>query len=172
MGWVSCGVLNSRAAMIHPSRPDPGANERTTDAQDLGKYGEQLVYLWLNRKQCQVLHQRWHRRFGEIDLIARGMSGEGSLRAEVLAFIEVKTRSQGNWDADGLLAVTKFKQKKLKTTARYFLVRHPYLSEIPCRFDIALVSAHPQPPHKGLSLQVPNTQKYLSIQSYLRDAFC
>lgn len=153
--------------MAHRHKP----NEQATNAQDLGKYGEQLVCQWLLQKQCQVLHQRWHSRFGEIDLIAKGQSGEGALKTEVLAFIEVKTRSQGNWDADGLLAVTRSKRKKLRTTARYFLVRHPYLSEIPCRFDIALVGCHHQPPNKGISLQIPNTQKYLSIQAYLRDAF-
>ncbi len=144
----------------------------SSTAQDLGKYGEQLVCQWLLRRQCQVLHQRWHSRFGEIDLIARGLSGEGAQRYEMLAFIEVKTRSKGNWDADGLLAVTRTKQKKIRTTARYFLVRHPHLSELPCRFDIALVGCHPQLPANGLSLQIPNTQKFLALQAYLRDAFC
>lgn len=141
------------------------------DKQKIGKYGEQLVYQWLLKKQCQVLHQRWHCRFGEIDLIAKGQSGKGSLRSEVLAFIEVKTRSQGNWDADGLLAITKAKQRKLRMTARYFLVRHPALSEMPCRFDIALVSCHVGSPCEGFSLQIPETNKHLSMQSYLRDAF-
>ncbi|MGB3670499.1 MAG: YraN family protein [Phormidesmis sp.] len=139
---------------------------------DLGKYGEQLVCQWLLHKQCQILHQRWHSRFGEIDLIAKGLSGEGALRREMLAFIEVKTRSQGNWDADGLLAVTRTKQKKIRMTARYFLVRHPHLSEMPCRFDIALVSCHSSPPASGLSLQIPDAQKFLVLQSYLRNAFC
>ncbi|MGD1897952.1 MAG: YraN family protein [Phormidesmis sp.] len=150
----------------------PHGNSPHSAAQDLGKYGEQLVCQWLISKRAQVIHQRWFSRFGEIDLIAKGPSGEGSLRTEVLAFIEVKTRSQGNWDADGLLAVTRAKQKKLRMTARYFLVRHPHLSEMPCRFDIALVSCHSQPPARGLSLQIPNTHKYLTLQSYLRDAFC
>ena len=117
------------------------------------------------------MHHRWHSRFGEIDLIARGKSGYGALRSDVLAFIEVKTRSQGNWDADGLLAVTRAKQKKLRTTARYFLVRHPHLSELPCRFDIALVSCQATQPEKGVSLQVPNNHQYLVMQAYLRDAF-
>ncbi|MEL6157848.1 MAG: YraN family protein [Cyanobacteria bacterium J06627_32] len=143
-----------------------------SDSQDVGQYGEQLVCQWLAKKNCQVLHQRWHSRFGEIDLIAKGQSGDGALRGEMLAFIEVKTRSQGNWDADGLMAVTRTKQKKLRTTARYFLVRHPHLSELPCRFDIALVSCSSEKPERKLSLQIPGSQKYVTLQRYLRDAFC
>lgn len=148
-------------------------------AQDLGDYGEQLVCQWLKGQHCQVLHRRWHCRFGEIDLIAQGESGSGALRSPMLAFIEVKTRSQGSWDAHGLLAVTLAKQQKIRTTARYFLVRHPHLSELPCRFDIALVSCHTQPPHKRPYLQIPSQcsgeaslpPRFLCLQQYLRDAF-
>lgn len=150
--------------MTLPSEPAP-------DAADIGRLGEQLVCQWLIQKNCQVIQQRWHSRFGEIDLIATGQSGEGALRSKTLAFIEVKTRSQGNWDADGLLSVTRAKQKKLQITARYFLVRHPHLSELPCRFDIALVVCLPYPPANRLSLPMPNAQKYLSLQTYIRDAF-
>ena len=141
---------------------------------ELGNWGEQLVCEWLIRKNCKILHRQWHSRFGEIDLIARGQSGQGELRCEMLAFIEVKTRSQGNWDADGLLALTRSKQKKIRTTARYFLVRHPSLSELPCRFDVALVSCHlgePRESEKKLVLQIPNSPKYLKLQTYLPDAF-
>jgi putative endonuclease len=138
---------------------------------ELGNYGEQLVCQWLTQKKCQVIHRQWHSRFGEIDLIAKGQSGQGALRCQMLAFIEVKTRSQGNWDADGLLAVTRSKQNKLRITARYFLARHPHLSELPCRFDIALVCCQTQPLGDRPHLQIPNTQKYLSLQTYLRDAF-
>jgi len=140
-------------------------------SKDFGNYGEQLVCQWLIHKNCQIVHRQWHSRFGEIDIIAKGQSGQGAMRCEMLAFIEVKTRSQGNWDADGLLAVTRTKQKKLRTTARYFLVRHPHLSALPCRFDIALVICKPNPPSAQLNLQIPNTQKHLSLQRYVRDAF-
>lgn len=140
-------------------------------SKDFGNYGEQLVCQWLIQKNCKIIHKQWHSRFGEIDIIAQGQSGQGSLRCEMLAFVEVKTRSQGNWDADGRLAVTRTKQTKLRTTARYFLARHPYLSEIPCRFDIALVICHTDPPTNALSLQIPNTRKYLSLQAYIRNAF-
>lgn len=141
-------------------------------SQVLGQYGEALVCNWLRQKHCQVLHQRWHSRFGEIDLIAKGQSGQGRLRTETLAFIEVKTRSHGNWDADGLLAVTRAKQKKLRMTARYFLVRHPHLSELPCRFDIALVICQTSVAPDRLSLPIPNSSKHLMLQTYVRDAFC
>ena len=142
--------------------------------QEIGNLGEQLVCNWLVRKNCEVLHRQWHSRFGEIDLIAKGYTGQGKLRCEMLAFIEVKTRSKGNWDANGLLALTRSKQNKIRTTARYFLVRYPYLSNIPCRFDVALVSCHtgkPAAQAKHLVLPVPESQKYLKLQTYLRDAF-
>ncbi len=142
--------------------------------QALGNLGEQLVCDWLHRQHCQVLHRQWHSRFGEIDLIAKGQSGRGKLRCEMLAFIEVKTRSQGNWDANGLLALTRSKQNKIRTTARYFLVRHPHLSDLPCRFDVALVSCHTGEPNaleQNLVLPIPNRSKYLKLQTYLSDAF-
>ncbi len=147
------------------------ASHSVTSHNEIGILGEQLVSQWLIAKNCQIIQRQWHSRFGEIDLIAKGQSGEGALRCEMLAFIEVKTRSEGNWDANGLLAVTRSKQKKLRTTARYFLVRHPHLSEVPCRFDIALVRCEAKRPSDRLRLQIPNSQKYLSLQTYLRDAF-
>ena len=110
-----------------PGYPEESENKDLGN-KDFGNYGEQLVCQWLIHKNCQVIHRQWHSRFGEIDIIAKGQSGHGAMQCEMLAFVEVKTRSQGNWDADGLLAVTRTKQKKLRTTARYFLVRHPHFS--------------------------------------------
>lgn len=154
------------------STHSPISRNSALTPQILGQYGESLVCHWLRQKNCQVLYQRWHSRFGEIDLIAKGQSGQGRLRTETLAFIEVKTRSHGNWDADGLLAVTRAKQKKLRVTARYFLVRHPQLSELPCRFDIALVTCQESAVLGRLSLPVPSSSKHLVLQAYLRGAFC
>ena len=141
---------------------------------DLGLYGEQLVQGWLERQGWKILHRRWHSRWGEIDLIAKGYNAQagGRLSSPMLAFVEVKTRSQGNWDADGLLSVTRSKQKKLWTAARLFLTRHPRFAEMPCRFDIALVSCHAKPPAVAeAQLQLPDSSRCLVLQDYMVNAF-
>lgn len=116
---------------------------------DIGKLGEELVANWLQAQSWQILHQRWHCRWGEIDLIAcAGEAGTGKDRdrdtllssTSRLAFIEVKTRSRNNWDAGGRLAITPSKQAKLRQTAELFLAEYPDLANIPCQFDVAIVS--------------------------------
>ena len=102
--------------------------------QQIGELGEKLIALWLESNGYEVLHQRWRCRWGEIDLIAREKS------TNTVIFVEVKTRSKGNWDDDGILAINFPKQQKIGKTAAIFLAQNPNLEDYPCRFDIALVS--------------------------------
>jgi putative endonuclease len=127
------------------------ANRSPSNYPDIGVLGEDLVVKWLLSKGWVILHRRWRCRWGEIDIIATKpdeQEGEAiSNRREAtgnstqfLVFVEVKTRSRGNWDAGGLLSITPQKQAKLWQTARCFLATYPQLADHTCRFDVALVS--------------------------------
>lgn len=139
--------------------PSPIADPRP-DSQAhlaLGEAGEAFVAQWLQKQGAQILHQRWHCRAGEIDLIALIPLGAPDLSGQdrtaqaspsnpapgqpcwAIAFVEVKTRSRRGWDANGLLAITPAKQRKLGCSAQTFLQRYPRYAELPCRFDVALV---------------------------------
>jgi putative endonuclease len=113
---------------------------------DIGHLGEDLVAQWLQSTGWVILHRRFSSRWGEIDIIAQYNKGTEEQRLpplstqhSTLAFVEVKTRSSGNWDAGGRSAVTAQKQAKLWRTAEMFLAQYPDKADYPCRFDVAIV---------------------------------
>ncbi len=116
----------------------------------LGELGEQIVAEWLKSQGYEVIHYRWRSRWGEIDLIAKHQP------SNTLVFVEVKTRSKGNWDQGGLKAISSTKQQKIYRTAQRFLATYPYLAEFYCRFDVALVGYQ---------------NNCLIIKNYLENAF-
>ncbi|MDY6937460.1 MAG: YraN family protein [Cyanobacteriota bacterium] len=141
----------------------------------LGILGEELVARWLQGGGWEILHRRWRCRWGELDVVARG-SG--------IAFVEVKTRSRGNWDEDGLLAIDRRKQEKLIQTAELYLAEFAELANLPCRFDVALVRCDRTSRADGLlpsqwefpdaiALRVPvEVAGYrLTLQNYIESAF-
>ncbi|MCY7321616.1 MAG: YraN family protein [Phormidesmis sp. CAN_BIN36] len=134
--------------------PESSGSAKNTRAT-IGILGEEFVADWLRSQDWQILHYRWHCRFGEIDVIAQAQM------PPCLTFVEVKTRSKGNWDGDGLLAITPSKQKRLWQTAQLFLMAHPDLETLPCRFDVALVRCQSAPKKRaqGLNLGAPLLQK-------------
>lgn len=139
---------------------------------DLGSLGEALVAQWIRHQGGRILHRRWHCRWGEIDLIAtQAAIAPRSLEQSItsLNFVEVKTRSRGNWDSNGLLAITAQKQAKLWQTAELFLATYPEWAELPCRFDVALVSGRRSAERPTPQLRQPQALSNPSILSPLSD---
>ncbi|MFM7599727.1 MAG: YraN family protein [Pseudanabaena sp.] len=97
----------------------------------VGDRGEMLVAQLLQSNGWKILETQWRCRWGELDLIA--------CDRQWLLFIEVKTRNDRNWDEGGSLAITPKKQAKIIKAASTFLVKHPHLAALSCRFDVALV---------------------------------
>lgn len=123
----------------------------------VGELGEKFVAQWLETQGYQLYYHRWRCRWGEIDLILY------EKKINNLIFVEVKTRSDKNWDANGLLAINTQKQRKLFLSAELFLSEHPQLINFPCRFDVALVIYQPKP---------GKTNEFIfTIQDYIQAAF-
>ena len=101
----------------------------STSTRSLGRYGEDLACKYLQAKGYKILKRNFRcRRFGEIDIVAS--------KAEVLSFIEVKTRAslRSGMPAE---AVTLAKQRKIYRVAQYYLQCEGLTSRIPMlSFDV------------------------------------
>jgi putative endonuclease len=131
------------------------ANLPPSHYPEIGSLGEDLVAQWLQSTGWIILHRRFSSRWGEIDIIAeyhgvnrkeQESKGEYSTPdsplptpESLLAFVEVKTRSSGSWDAGGRSAITPQKQAKISRTAGMFLAQYPEKADYSCRFDVAIV---------------------------------
>jgi putative endonuclease len=145
----------------------PSAGDSLTPAQ-LGTLGETLIAQWMTAKGWAVKDRQWHCTYGELDLVLTQ-----SHPSRMIAFVEVKTRSQGNWDADGLMAITRRKQAKLWKAAQVYLLKNPPWANAICRFDVALVACRPSlpaatRPDRYLALE---DGRYLLLQDYIDGAF-
>ncbi|MCG9889575.1 MAG: YraN family protein [Thermosynechococcaceae cyanobacterium MS004] len=162
--------------------------QRKPNTSLIGKYGERLVAQWLQQQGWTILAQGWSCRWGELDVVAH-WTGDRPSSSETpetgtLAFVEVKTRSSGNWDTNGLFAITPAKQAKLRKTAQLFLSTFPQFADSPCRFDVALVNAQKiarpisapasnETPASTIQLGQPTLQPgyRLTLTTYLDSAF-
>jgi len=95
------------------------------DTRERGKWGEEVALDYLNKKNYTVVQRGFRSRFGEIDIIVKNK--------EYLVFVEVKTRKNANF-AYAREYIGKTKQRKLISTANYYLAKRP--TKLQPRFDV------------------------------------
>lgn len=100
----------------------------------LGCQGEQAAADYLSQHGYRICARNFRVPVGEIDIIASC--------GELLAFVEVKTRSGLRFGTPAQ-AVTYYKQKKIIQTARWFLRQRHLEDRCLCRFDVIEVYVQP-----------------------------
>jgi len=100
------------------------------DAKQRGRWGEELALEYLKNLEYSAVAAGFRSRFGEIDLIVANK--------EFLVFVEVKLRKNANFAA-AREYVSKTKQRKIITTAKYWLAVRP--TKLQPRFDVIEIYA-------------------------------
>jgi len=119
------------------------------DIKACGKFGEDFTAKYLKAKGYKIVAQNFHSRFGEIDIIAQNKS--------IIAFVEVKTRSEGALFLPRE-AVDFYKQQKCVKTAQFYLINNP--TELQIRFDVS-----------EIMLSKDTKKPEVKIHNYIENAF-
>jgi len=110
---------------------------------ELGSRGEHIAAAYLTDAGLRVLDRNWRCREGELDIVARD--------GDTLVFCEVKTR-RGTGFGVPVEAVTRVKQRRLRTLAQRWLAAHDeHAPEL--RFDVVGVLVLPGVPAAVTHLQ-------------------
>ncbi|MES2709758.1 MAG: YraN family protein [Verrucomicrobiota bacterium] len=100
------------------------------DKDTVGRLGERMAARWLHTRGCRVLYRNYRApKGGELDVVCR--------HGEVLAFVEVKTRTSTAFGRPAA-AVTPDKQQLIVRGAQGWL-RLLHDREFPWRFDVVEV---------------------------------
>lgn len=97
-----------------------------TNKKELGAQGENLAAKYLTCHGYELIEKNYRCPFGEIDIIAR--------RADIIVFIEVKTRQSMKFGRPGE-AVNYYKQQKIIKTAQWY-IHSSQLDRLHFRFDV------------------------------------
>lgn len=114
-------------------------------SHSIGKQQEQNAKSWLQTQGLNVIHENYHCKGGEIDLIALDSQSlpAGKILA-VIVFVEVKFR-KNNQHGDPLETVTPQKQRRLQKCAQNFLLKNSDYQNHQPRFDVIAITGD-QPP--------------------------
>ncbi|HUK03179.1 MAG TPA: YraN family protein [Steroidobacteraceae bacterium] len=99
--------------------------------QQLGRAAEDAAAAYLTAQGHELILRNYHRRMGELDLIAR--------RGEVLAIVEVRTRSSEAYGG-AAASIDAAKRRRIIRASRALLQQHAELARLHVRFDVIVVS--------------------------------
>jgi len=116
-------------------RADPHARRKAAERR--GRRGEIWAALILTLKGYRILGRRVRTHAGEIDLVARTLSG-------VVCFIEVKARPETREAAQSVLPR---QQARIARAAALYLAARPGLGAKGVRFDVVTVAPGSVPRH-------------------------
>ncbi|WP_310603387.1 YraN family protein [Anaerosporobacter sp.] len=99
----------------------------------IGSQKEQVAASYLVNQGYSIVEMNFFSKNGEIDIIARD--------AEYLVFVEVKYRKDQKLGF-AVEAVNHRKTQSVIKTARYYMYRHGYAEDTPCRFDVVAIQGN------------------------------
>ncbi len=101
--------------------------------KSLGAEGESAACVFLESHGFSIISKNFYAgRSGEIDVIAA--------KGKLLVFAEVKARNSDMFGG-GIYSITESKKKKLRASAKYYLLKNPQYNspEYDIRFDLIIV---------------------------------
>lgn len=93
-------------------------------ANPLARRGEDIACIYLKTQGYLVIERNYRKKFAEIDIVAI----DKTEKEKVLAFVEVKTRTNSNFGMP-LESITKWKLDSLLRVAQYYKLTHRNLPD-------------------------------------------
>ena len=103
--------------------------------QDQGKLAESMALNQLRRRGWRLLNRNWNCRWGELDLVLQ--------KGGRLLVVEVKGRTSGHHDRNGLDAFHRNKRRRLARAISCWRSVHPEAGELLLQVILALVPLSP-----------------------------
>lgn len=97
--------------------------------QKLGRRGEQIATIYLQRQGYVIVEQNWRCPFGEVDIVARD--------GDCLVFVEVRTWRPGPYGTPEA-SITPRKQSKMLEVAQSYL-QAARLDDVDWRIDVVAI---------------------------------
>ena len=130
----STGALNRWAVTAREWFRRIGMNKMGR-AQDQGKLAESMALDKLRQRGWRLLNRNWSCRWGELDLVLQ--------KDRRLLVVEVKGRTAGHLDRNGLDAFHWNKRRRLARAISYWRANHPDSDELLLQVTLALVPLNP-----------------------------